>query len=198
VQHPLDQTLSSEGLRNRRRPIGARGKSCDHELSSLFLLLPAPAAERCAIAYVGAAYLWIVFPASSRNRFSQMPGRAPQTKRVIDRRARPIFGRGNVLAASAFQYMHEAVNHIALVHTFDASYILGNQVQSAFFVAHRSSQKGPCTYPDPKTNQFACFGLSTRPCRFRRSSVVCTASTWRGSTSAPGSGSSMKLNDARE
>src|SRR5262245_29779629 len=56
------------------------------------------------------------FPGKRKEQIFPDPALRPAHKTVIDRRRRPILGRAIAPAAAAFEHMHDAADHAAVIH----------------------------------------------------------------------------------
>jgi len=93
-------------------------------------------------------------PAPSKLPEKVFPDAAPRPahKAVIDRCRRTVFGRAIAPAAAAFEHMHDAADHTAIVHSFNASDIR-RQVEfnpRPLFIAQ--PKQVPAHDPDPPSN----------------------------------------------
>ena len=93
-------------------------------------------------------------PAPSKLPEKVFPYAAPRPahKAVIDRCRRTIFGRAIAPAAAAFEHMHDAADHTAVIHSFNASNIrrqVGFNPRPLFIA---QPKQVPAHDPDPPSN----------------------------------------------
>jgi hypothetical protein len=181
VLHPVNKMAM-------RRPfsicecVNLRVAPSSRTANSLLLLPPfPPAAERCALTCVESIICVSAdrpFPASSRNRLSQMPPSCPAHEAVIDRRMRTIYLGAIAPAAAALENVYDSADDAAVVYPCDTAHI---RRQMRLDPGHRSSlsqNRFLLIGPSPNTNHHRIVeaegSMSSDPSSVLGSSNACT------------------------